>query len=181
MKYVRQVFEALSKGQFISSDSSVDTQRNIYKDIEDNYEDYSDYFSRIGFQLEQGDGFFYFSRKDTKAQLSDKLIRFSHWLDIVDLLKAWEPAFSPGFTFTKAQLLVKLDSDIELRDKAKAIYDKKDRFADIVDRLFEEMARMGYVEKTDENSQRYMVVNAYHYLEELISMINIDNENEISE
>lgn len=181
MKYERQVFESLSKGQFISSDSIVDSQRHIYKDVEDNFEEYRDYFSRIGFQLESGDGYFYFSRRESKTQLSEKLSRFSHWLDIIDLLKAWEPVFGPGFSFTKAQLLVKMDSDIELRDKAKVIYDKKDRYAEVVDRIFDEMCRMGYIEKIDDSAQRYMVVNAYRYLEELITMINIDNENEISE
>ncbi|MCC8112703.1 MAG: hypothetical protein LIP03_01670 [Bacteroidales bacterium] len=156
-------------------------QRQIYKDVEDNLEDYAYYFDRIGFRLELGDGYLYFSRKETKIQLSEKLNRFSHWLDIIDLLKAWEPVFGPGFTFTKAQLLVKMDTDIELRDKAKALYEKKDRYSDVVDKMLDEMAKMGYIEKTDDNTERYTVVNAYRYLEELISMISIDNENEISE
>ena len=100
MKYVKETFERLSRGGFISSDSSQERDKHIFMDIEDHLTDYQQYFAQIGFMLEQGNGYFYFSRKENKVQVVDKLQRFGHWIDILDFLKAWEPAFGPGFTFS---------------------------------------------------------------------------------
>ena len=57
MKYTSEVFQRLSRGQFISS-NSIDTEtRAIYSDIEENQQEYEDYFSMIDFLLSSGDGF----------------------------------------------------------------------------------------------------------------------------
>ena len=108
MKYVQQVFDRLSRGGFISSDSVDESTRNIFLDIEDHQDDYSEYFEQIGFILEEGTGFFYFSRRESKTALVDKLKRFGHWIDILDFLKAWEPALGPGFTFIHADLMINI-------------------------------------------------------------------------
>lgn len=183
MKYIRQTFERLSRGGFISTDSSKEEERRIYIDIDDHLNDYADYFSQIGFCLEQGNGYFYFTRKEQRVQLVDKLTRFGHWLDVLDFLKSWEPTFGPGFTFTKAALTVKIDADIELKDKASTLYEKKDRYEDIVEKLTDEMQRQGFIELIDEPSQLYGVVAAYTYLEELVRMITIetDDDDEVSQ
>ena len=62
MKYTSEVFQRLSHGQFISANSIMSETRAIYNDIEDNEKEYADYFSQIDFQLESGDGYYYFAR-----------------------------------------------------------------------------------------------------------------------
>lgn len=181
MKYVQQVFDRLSRGGFISSDSVDEGIRNIFIDLEDHKDDYSGYFEQIGFILEEGIGYFYFSRKDSKTVLVDKLKKFGHWIDILDFLKAWEPALGPGFTFIQADLMVKMDSDIELREKAKSLYENKVKNDEICDRLMEELSRQGFTEQIDDVAQRYQVTAAYRYLEDMVELIAFNEEDETSE
>ena len=180
MKYVQQVFDRLSRGGFISSDSVDESTRNIFLDIEDHQDDYSEYFEQIGFILEEGTGFFY-SRRESKTALVDKLKRFGHWIDILDFLKAWEPALGPGFTFIHADLMIKIDSDIELREKAKSLYENKVKNDEICDRLMEELSRQGFIEQLDDVAQRYQVTAAYRYLEDMVELIAFNEEDEKSE
>lgn len=63
MKYTSEVFQRLSKGQFLSGNSIDAETRAIYNDVEENQQEYEDYFKQIDFQLSAGDGFYYFSRK----------------------------------------------------------------------------------------------------------------------
>lgn len=181
MKYVKDVFDRLSRGGFISSDSVDAEVRGIFIDLDDRKEEYAEYFDKIGFILEEGNGYFYFSRKETKTALTDKLKRFGHWIDVLDFLKAWEPALGPGFTFIEADLMVKVDSDIELRDKARMLYDSKTRNDDICESLIAELARQGFIELLDDVAQRYQVTAAYRYLEDMVQLITFNEEDEIPE
>lgn len=181
MKYVQQVFDRLSRGGFIPADSVDESIRRIYIDLDDNRDDYADNFSKIGFILEEGKQYFYFSRRESKTVLTDKLKKMGHWIDVLDFLKAWEPAFGPGFSFLTADLIVKIDSDIELRDKAKMLYDNRTRHDEIASRLVEELTRQGFVELLDNVTQRYSVTSAYRYLEDLVQLIAFEDEDEISE
>ena len=47
MKYTSEVFQRLSRGQFISGNSVDAETRTIYSDIEDNQKEYEDYFRQI--------------------------------------------------------------------------------------------------------------------------------------
>lgn len=181
MKYIQQVFDRLSKGGFISSDSVDETTRRIFLDIDDCREEYADYFSRIGFILEEGNQYYYFSRKESKSSLTDKLRKFGHWVDVLDFLKAWEPSLGPGFTFMTADLIVKIDSDIDLRDKASTLYDNKARHNEIADRLVEELTKQGFIEIIDDVSRRYKVSSAYRYLEDMVNLIAFDDNDEITD
>jgi len=72
MKYTSEIFQRLSRGQFISSNSIDAETRAIYNDIEENQQEYEDYFNQIDFQLSSGDGFYYFSRKEAKVIIENK-------------------------------------------------------------------------------------------------------------
>ncbi len=63
-----QIFEILSKGQFICSNSSDVEIKRLYDllDEEENYEKFVQLFPADNFTLEKGDGFFYFSRVETE-------------------------------------------------------------------------------------------------------------------
>ena len=58
----QRIYERLIRGEFLSVDSSDNSIRHLYDDLEENFEDYTDYFKEVGLQLEQGNGYFYFSR-----------------------------------------------------------------------------------------------------------------------
>lgn len=65
-----QIYDYLSKGNFLCSNTSVKELRTLFSVVEDNFERLRDYFSHINFVLEQGNNYFYFSRKEPRATLS---------------------------------------------------------------------------------------------------------------
>ena len=70
-KHTATIFEILSKGQFICSNSSDELIRKLYNTIdeEQNFEFLYEYFLNINFILERGNEYFYFSRMENKIDL----------------------------------------------------------------------------------------------------------------
>lgn len=58
----QRIYERLSRGEFLSVDSTDTSIRHLYEEIEENFDEYADFFKEIGLQLESGNGYFYFSR-----------------------------------------------------------------------------------------------------------------------
>jgi hypothetical protein len=50
-----------------------------------------------------------------------------------------------------------------------------------VEKLVDEMQKMGFLELADEKSGLHKVVAAYSYLEEMVNLITIDASDEISQ
>lgn len=71
-----QIYDYLSKGNFLCSNTSVKELRTLFSVVEDNFERLRDYFSHINFVLEQGNNYFYFSRKDAPGYLGAKTPAF---------------------------------------------------------------------------------------------------------
>ena len=115
----QRIYERLSRGEFLSVDSTDSSIRHLYEDIEENVEDYADYFKEIGLQLESGNGYFYFSRiGEGKQSIEQKLESFSKWLDYLDFLKCYNQSFTAGYQFRKSHLIEQISLDIELKEKA---------------------------------------------------------------
>ena len=122
MRYTKDIFDILSRGGFISQNSVSQQLSNLYDAIEDDFQQYQDYFSGIGFLLEGGNGYYYFSRSENKVELADKVLRMAEWIDRIDFLKTFNTAFGSGFTFRKSNILEQFSSDIELKEKARHLY-----------------------------------------------------------
>ena len=58
----QRIFELLSKGSFLSVDTTEQEAKHLYNDIEENFADYESYFLELGLRLESGDGYYYFAR-----------------------------------------------------------------------------------------------------------------------
>ena len=69
------IFEYLQKGLFISSNSTSEEVRDMYNEIDENYEPLYQYFSQINYTLERGNEYFFFSRIEPKATLEQKIMR----------------------------------------------------------------------------------------------------------
>lgn len=180
----QRIYERLSRGEFLSVDSSDAAIRHLYEDIEENLEDYSDFFKEIGLQLEAGNGYFYFSRSgESKQTIEQKLESFSRWLDYLDFLKCYNRSFAAGYQFRKSHLIEQISLDIELKEKAGRLFKKygADSYLDIVNKLLQEMQSMGFAERISEQDETYKITSAFRYVEELVNMIQIANEDEIPE
>lgn len=180
----QRIYERLIRGEFLSVDSSDNSIRHLYDDLEENFEDYADYFKEVGLQLEQGNGYFYFSRIGEGIQaIEQKLESFSKWLDYLDFLKCYNQAFSAGYQFRKGHLIEQISLDIELKEKANHLFKKYGAGSnqEIVNKLLQEMQNMGFAECVNIQDETFKITSAFRYAEELVNMIQIANEDEIPE
>ena len=178
----RQIFERMSKGGFLSVDSTDQEVKHLYDDIEENYTDYEAYFSELGLRLESGDGYYYFARtQEAKQTIEQKLQSFAQWVDILDFLKTYDITFSTGFQFRNTHILERINLDVELRDKARKLFRKQNTNQDIVEKLITELTTMGFAELINEEDGTYKVTAAFRYAEDMVNLITIYNEEEIPE
>lgn len=180
----QRIYERLSRGEFLSVDSIDASTRHLYEDIEENLEDYTDYFREIGLQLEAGNGYFYFSRiGESKQSIEQKLDSFSKWLDYLDFLKCYNQSFTAGYQFRKSHLMEQISLDIEMKEKANHLFKKygAGSLVEIVNKLLQEMQSMGFAECISELDETYKVTSAFRYVEELVDIIQIANEDEVPE
>jgi hypothetical protein len=181
------IFKILSKGQFISSNSSDKNISNLYNIIEDNenFDNLYDYFININFVLEKGDEYFYFSRPENKIDLEKKIEKAFEWIDIIDFFKTYDNAFSAGYRFSPSELLVRIKTDAELETKLDGLkkHTDKTKHQDILDKILKKLTDDTYIELENEITHQYKVLASFSYLEQLILTINIPDEvrNEIPE
>jgi hypothetical protein len=176
MKYTSEVFQRLSRGQFISSNSIDSETRAIFNDIEDCQQEYEDYFSQIDFQLCGGDGFYYFSRREPKVIIENKLQSLFSWIDYLDFLKTYDTTFDAGTQFSLAQMEVSLSTNMELKEKLARLFREKTSNREKLEALAGALVGMGFAEQVNEEESVYQVTSAFHYIEQIIMCINIDEE-----
>jgi len=177
-KQCSEVFELLSKGQFLCSDSTVAEHRKLYMIVEDAFEDLHTYFGAIDFVLEKGDEYFYFSRKESRADLERKIEQAYRWIDIIDFFKAYNNAFGAGFRFTISDIEVQMRMDASLKEKLETLrrITGDGSYAERIRRLVSELVNYGYAELEHEITGQYKVVASYKYIEQLIVSISISEE-----
>ena len=180
----QRIYERLSRGEFLSVDSSDTSIRHLYDDVEENLDDYAGFFREIGLRLEAGNGYFYFSRiGEGRQAIEQKLESFSKWLDYLDFLKTYNQSFTAGYQFRKSHLIEQISLDIELKEKAGRLYKKYGAASnlEIVNKLLSEMRGIGFAECISEQDETYKITSAFRYAEDLVSMIQIANEDEVPE
>ena len=81
----QKVYERLIRGGFLAADSAKPEVKHLYQDVEENHEEYADFFKQIGFRLDSGNGYFYFSTfSESKADIERRLVAFCKWIDYLD-------------------------------------------------------------------------------------------------
>ena len=175
-----EIFERLSKGQFICSNASSERERRLYDIINepDNYDVLFQHFIAINFALEKGDEFYYFSKSNAKSDLERKLKAVFKWIDLVDFFKAFKASFASGFRFTPSEIVVKIGVDAVLKSKLLALekLTKEKNHQESIEKLIKMLCDGGFVELENDISNTYKVLSSFKYLEELIDSINIPDE-----
>lgn len=182
-KQTGEIFELLSKGQFICSNSTDSRIGRLFDIIDDsdNYDSLYDYFKSINFILEKGDEYYHFSRKEEKVDLERKLDNACKWIDIVDFFKTFDNSFASGYSFSPSEINVKISVDAVLKNKADGVrsalkIDEKTPYQEIVLKIIDALLKDGFAEMENEILKTYKVLSSFKYLEELINTINIPEE-----
>ncbi len=174
----QRIFDILSKGQFISSNSIDADMRMLYNVTEENFEDLNEYFEHIGLQLQKGNEYFYFSRKENKSDLERKVEQAFRWIDVVDFFKTYDAAFSSGFRFTPAAIAEQCKVDVRLKNKLETMRKTtgEGSYQERVKRLVKDLVSDSYAELENELEEAYKVSSSFHYLEQLIMKIQVVQE-----
>lgn len=176
MKYTSEVFQRLGKGQFLSANSTDAALRAIYNDVEEDFEAYREYFDKIDFTLSNGNGYFYFSRREPRVNIENKLQSLFSWIDYLDFLKTYDTSFGPGTQFTILQLELRLSTEPGLKEKLSGMFRERNSNRQKLEALVKEMEQKGFAELINEAEELYHVTNAFSYIEQIILCINIDEE-----
>ena len=185
-KNTANIFEHLQRGLFINSNSTDENIRKMFLSIEEHYEPLYEYFAHINHFLEQGNGFYYFSRKEPKDTLQQKIERAFYWIDIIDFFKTYDETFGTGYRFSASKILVESSVNPELQmklDSLKKHSKGNEKRKEILNAIIERLVKESFFELENEISSIYKVMNAWNYLEQLIKSINFteEDEHEISE
>lgn len=185
-RHIAEVFEILSRGKFICSNSVEDQNRKLYNIIEENFDDLYLYFFGINFVLEKGDEYYYFSRNEVKANIESKIEQAYRWVDVVDFFMAFNNSFAPGFRFTPSDIAVQIKIDASLKDKLeimKRLTGEGSYQERIVNLVEKQLVAPGFVELENEIMNQYKVVAGFNYIKQLVVSIQIEDEkiHEISE
>lgn len=178
------IFEYLQKGLFISSNSVSETVRDLYDQTDEHFESLSLYFSQIGYTLERGNEYFYFSRTEPRITLEQKILRAYCWIDILDLFKTYDETFGPGYRFQPEQILVETNINVMLQNKLDGMrkhFSDKDVRKDVLENMIRQLTKESFLELENEKTNTYKVMSSWHYLERLIESINIYDETEDDE
>ena len=183
-KHTSDIFELLSKGQFICSNSSRESTRKLYNVIDENFEELYDYFKAINLVLEKGDEYYMFTRLENKTDLERKIEAAFKWIDIVDFFKTFDFSFGAGYRFTPADILIRISVDVDLKNKLEGLKKYtggKEKHAEILDKILNDLRRDNFIDLENEISNSYKTLSSFHYLERLILSINIPEtvQNEI--
>ena len=65
---------------------------------------------------------------------------------------------------------------MELKEKARKLYEGQRSVKDAVQALVEDLAKAGFIELENEFEQLYKVTSAFHFLEDLVEMLTISEE-----
>ena len=182
--HTADIFDHLQKGLFINSNSCDENIRQMDDEIDDHLEALSLYFAQIGYTLERGNEYFYFSRTEPRITLEQKIARAYYWIDILDLFKTFNETFGPGYRFQPEQILVEANINVMLQNKLDSIRkhtsDKEIR-KDVLDNIIRQLVKDSFLELENEKSNVYKVMSSWHYLERLVESINIYDETEEDE
>ena len=173
------IFEYLQKGLFISSNSTSEEVRDMYNEIDENYESLYQYFLQINYTLERGNEYFFFSRIEPKATLEQKIMRAYYWIDVLDFFKTYDETFGPGFRFQPEQILVETNINMLLQNKLDGMrkhFSDKDIRKEVLENMIRQLTKDSFLEQENEKTNTYKVMSAWHYLERLIESINIYDE-----
>lgn len=172
------IFEYLSKGGFICSNSSDPHVQKLYNYIFEDFDNLESYFSGISYILTEGDEYYHFTRPEQKVDITRKLEQAFRWIDIVDFFKNYDSSFGSGYRFEPQEISVQLKVNATLKSKLKALrkYTQTDNELDGIKKLVDRLKSDGYLELENEISDSYKVLTSFTYIETLILNINLSEE-----
>lgn len=174
-KQTPEIFSILSRGNFISSNGSKGKLFDIIS-FEGNYELLRQYFSHTGYMLERGHNYYYFSQpEEPNMVMEKKLEQFAYYIDVMDFFSSMDLKPTVGTRYRITQIAEECFSNERLKQKIFAL-SRREKIVDKVAEVANDLTQGGFFEQEDEDT--YKVMDAIHYLEQVISLITIEEDGE---
>ncbi|HEU5148148.1 MAG TPA: hypothetical protein VFT90_15595 [Chryseosolibacter sp.] len=174
-KQTPEIFGILSRGHFISSNGSKGRLYDIINHQE-HHQALKELFGHTGYILEHGHNYYYFSQPDEPSQtVEKKLEQFAYYIDVMDFFSSMDQKPTVGTRYRVTQIAEECFSNERLKQKIAAL-SRREKMVDKVSEIANDLAQSGFFEQEDEDT--YKVMDAIHYLEEVISLITIEEDGE---
>jgi hypothetical protein len=179
-KQTHDIFAIMARGHFISSNGSKDGMNRLYDIINDpeNFEHLQNYFNVIKYRIERGNNFFYFSKIDeANSIIEKKLETFEKYIDIIDLFASMDNKITIGSRFRPGIIAEECNANVRLKQKLQKIpLYRSETLHNKVREICDLMSRDSFLEREDEVSETYKVLDSYSYLLDVINAIAIYEE-----
>jgi len=178
-RHTKEIFERLSKGNFICQNSPVALEKRLYEICEENSDTLEAYFQPIGFDLHYGHGYFYFSKELQESQIETKLENILHLLDYIEMFLQYDEYFNVGWRSSPTALAEAATDNIVIRERIEKIrgLSGSSIFKKCED-VFKKMEREGFMALEDEYEKRYVVLTSYAYLVDFFKSVEEVSRNE---
>ena len=184
-KQTHEIFAIMARGHFISSNGTKDGMGRLYDIINsaENFENLQNYFSQIRYRIERGNNFFYFSKIDEAPSLVEKKLEtFEKYIDIIDLFASMDNKITIGSRFRPSEIAEECIANVRLKQKLQKIpLYRSETLSNKVREICDLMSRDSFLEKEDEVSENYKVLDSYSYLLDIINAIAIYDDTNISQ
>lgn len=175
-----EIFEILSKGQFICSNAIDPQRRHLYEYVEEHFDDLEPKFREIGYQLEDGNNYYYFSRpNEGNLNVENKIEKALRWLDILAFFTTFRKDLCRGARFKLSDILQQTDINLllkeQLRDMQKRTNPGKN-YPEMLSDLVKEMQKEGFIDLENEMDQTWKILDSWDYMEKLVMAVNIHDE-----
>lgn len=179
-KQTHDIFAIMARGHFISSNGTKDGMNRLYDIINEpeNFENLQNYFGVIKYRIERGNNFFYFSKVDEiNSVVEKKLETFEKYIDIIDLFASMDNKITIGTRFRTGALAEECNANVRLKQKLQKIpLYRSETLHNKVREICDLMSRDSFLEREDEASETYKVLDSYAYLLDVINAIAIYEE-----
>jgi hypothetical protein len=179
-KQTHDIFAIMARGHFISSNGTKDGMNRLYDIINDteNFENLQNYFSNIRYRIERGNNYFYFSKIDeAPSVIEKKLETFEKYIDIIDLFASMDNKITIGTRFRTGEIAEECIANVRLKQKLQKIpLYRSETLHNKVREICDLMSRDSFLEREDEMSETYKVLDSYTYLLDVINAIAIYEE-----
>ena len=164
-KYTKEIFERLSKGNFICENSPDSSEKRLFEICDNNVEILESYFEPIGFELKYGSGFFYFSKELQETQIENKLDNLLHFIDYIEMFLQFDEYFNVGWRGSPVSLAEATTDNVVIKERIEKIrgLSGNNLFKKCED-IFVKMRKDGYMALENEYDKRYVVLTSYEYL-----------------
>ena len=161
-----QIFQFLSKGLFLSSNSH-QTQRALFKATRSHEKELREYFLPLGFELCKGEGYYYFITQNSETLPEEHLEQIARFIEWLDFLKTFNPGFGPGKRFSIDEILNEVQENYLLKRKLNQLSLRGGQGKPIekIRQLVRLMERQGFVEVMSESTETYLTLSAFSFLE----------------